>query len=93
MGITAGKQQQLQVLDSTKTWVPIGAVSSGIFTVYGAAGVDVRAAGCKANGSSERTFCINNAIANAPAAGSDSSGTANGFYRQLIVVDGKVFGR
>ena len=32
MGITAGTPQQLEVLDSAKTWAPIGTVSGGSFT-------------------------------------------------------------
>jgi hypothetical protein len=78
MGITAGTPQTLEVLDSSKTWVPLGTVSNSAFTGYGA-GTDVRSFGCKADGTTDQTSCINNALTNAPDCVIIPA-TANGFY-------------
>ena len=51
--------QEFDLLDNTGKWMPLGAAS-------GAAGTDVRAFGCVADGVTDQTACINNALANAP---------------------------
>jgi hypothetical protein len=61
--------QEFDLLDSTGKWLPLNT----------GAGVDVRTAGCVADGVTDQTACINNALANA----SDCviiPATQNGFY-------------
>ena len=70
--------QEFDLLDNTGKWMPFGTGSNGAFTVNGA-GTDVRSFGCVADGVTDQTTCINNALANA----SDCviiPATQNGFY-------------
>ena len=58
--------QEFDLLDNQGNWMPFGTASGGVFTGFGGAGIDVRAFGCVADGVTDQTACINNALAKAP---------------------------
>lgn len=71
--------QEFDLLDNQGRWMPFGTASGGVFTGFGGAGIDVRAFGCVADGVTDQTACINNALANAPDCVLIPA-TQNGFY-------------